>query len=290
MRRLIIQFPVATFFVVAYAVTLTSALLTRLMIEGIVPRVSFVPAVATFGPSIAGLLIAIYLYGLTGIRHFISHLNPVRAGLRWPIFCLLLPALLMGFGVMLYMALLSDSSVNSLTLRWFTWPNFIAGVVSHTFLQSGMGEELGWRGFALPHLQRHCSALKSSLVIGIVWAFWHLPHHFLLGTSPGTVPEVATYVLSITTMSIVFTVVYNSTKGSLLAVMLLHGTNNACWSYLHELLPGLEMGGVTENMIVGGMWIVVAVVCVFIFGPEHLAGQVRQMPDIYSENTTEAMN
>ena len=80
-------------------------------------------------------------------------------------------------------------------------------------------------------------------------------------------------------MSVVFTFVFNSTKGSLIAVMLLHGANNASWTYLHDVLPGVEIDDQVENLIVGALWVIIAIACVVLFGSKHLSRAPRQVID-----------
>jgi membrane protease YdiL (CAAX protease family) len=92
---------------------------------------------------------------------------------------------------------------------------------------NGWGEELGWRGFALPRLQRTHSAMASSVMLSIAWAGWHLPAFFYvpsyvalgLGILPG-------FFLGILAGAIVLTWLYNSSHGSVLAVVLWHASFN----------------------------------------------------------------
>jgi membrane protease YdiL (CAAX protease family) len=92
-------------------------------------------------------------------------------------------------------------------------------------LVGGGQEELGWRGFALPALQERYDALIASVVIGIVWAVWHLPAFAF--SIPGYTGSFALYTLLVVGISIVLTWLYNSSGGSVLLAMLLHGGINA---------------------------------------------------------------
>jgi membrane protease YdiL (CAAX protease family) len=92
---------------------------------------------------------------------------------------------------------------------------------------NGFGEEAGWRGFALPQLQRRHQPLVASLMLSAGWALWHLPLFFVLdsfrGFTPVTLPG---FVLGITCGAIILTWVYNGTGGSVLLVALWHITYN----------------------------------------------------------------
>ena len=169
MRTFARTHPVATFFVLAYSITCGSALLARLMVEDVIPPNPLIPAMAGFAPSIAGVILMVWLYGSSGCRYFFSHLNPIRMGLRWPMFCVSAPPLIVSLGVTLCLVSAIGTPDQSPVAHWFTWPNLVTGTLWSTFLGAGVGEELGWRGFALTHLQGKYSALKSSLLIGLAW-------------------------------------------------------------------------------------------------------------------------
>ncbi|MBX4262199.1 CPBP family intramembrane metalloprotease (plasmid) [Clostridium estertheticum] len=86
-------------------------------------------------------------------------------------------------------------------------------------------EELGWRGFVLPRLQSKLNPGFSSLILGIIWACWHLPLFFIPGTSQYRVPFVIFIIQCIGT-AMLYTWVYNQTDGSLLLPILLHASWN----------------------------------------------------------------
>jgi hypothetical protein len=95
------------------------------------------------------------------------------------------------------------------------------------FVTSGLGEELGWRGFALPRLQRTRSALTSSVLISLAWAGWHLPAFFYVPSYVALGPSVVPgFFLGILAGAIVLTWLYNSSGGSVLAAVLWHASFN----------------------------------------------------------------
>ena len=101
------------------------------------------------------------------------------------------------------------------------------GVLGLWFLTYGFGEETGWRGFALPHLQRNRSAASATLILALLWACWHLPAIFFRDTyvELGVLgfPMFA-FVMIFTAM--IFTWLYNSTRGSVWIVILFHAVFN----------------------------------------------------------------
>jgi uncharacterized protein len=91
------------------------------------------------------------------------------------------------------------------------------------FLGGALGEEPGWRGFALPRLQSMHGPLLGSLILGPLWALWHLPL-FWTPWNELTVFNVVVFVLSTTCLAIMYTWVFNNTKGSVLMAILIHAT------------------------------------------------------------------
>ena len=89
-----------------------------------------------------------------------------------------------------------------------------------------LGEEVGWRGYALPALQARYGALLASVILGVIWALWHLPQFFNPDTIYSNLPFILQLVLQVP-FAILITWVYNSTRGSVLMVMLLHAVFNA---------------------------------------------------------------
>jgi uncharacterized protein len=126
----------------------------------------------------------------------------------------------------------------------------------------GGPEELGWRGYALPRLQARFSALTSSAVLAALWMAWHAPL-FLMPDAPGfsEVP-VAAYLVIGTASCVVYTWLYNSTRGSILAAVLLHASKNLSLAWL--LLP-------IDYALYAGTWVVLALGLVLAYGPKDLS-------------------
>jgi len=100
---------------------------------------------------------------------------------------------------------------------------FVMGVLSN-------GEEIGWRGYATPRLQAGHSALTAALVVGMIWALWHIPKALTAGS--GQDYPFWLFVLDTVAKAIVFAWVYNGTGGSLWAVTLLHASVNTSVVFL----------------------------------------------------------
>jgi membrane protease YdiL (CAAX protease family) len=113
------------------------------------------------------------------------------------------------------------------------WPRF-GGGVSYVVLELGAsmalfwgqaGEEIGWRGFALPRLAERFGLGRASIVLGIIWAMWHLPLFYMPGTTT-TGQSFVLYLLQVTALSVAIAWLYVRTSGSLLLVMIMHAAIN----------------------------------------------------------------
>lgn len=177
----------------------------------------------------------------------------------WPVFALLLPPLLAA-GVMCFSRLTGSpvsrypfiDSIFSVAGFWR-----LLLVFCGTLLYLGpLGEEPGWRGFALPQLLKSHSPLIASIIIGLVWTLWHLPVD-LAGRNISMVPEALLARLGITLPgSVIFTWLYLGSGRSLVSCMILHASLNTTWICL--LPPGYALHSLLPPAIIiilfSGMW------------------------------------
>lgn len=143
---------------------------------------------------------------------------------------------------------------------WILFPAFF----SVLFLSGPFEEEFGWRGYALPRLQAKFSALVSSFILGIVWAVWHFPQFLIPGNGIFYKTPIWTYVPTVIATTILFTWVYNNTRGSLLAMLLLHTTFNLSFFVFPVLDTSLGY------VYVLAVFTVAAIVVTGIFGSREL--------------------
>ena len=188
--------------------------------------------VADFGPSLAALLVAL---GSGRLRSLVARIARWRVGGRWYLVAFGLPAAVMGSAIGLYALLGGD--IGAPTIGAGTLGTLVGWLLLRTFLGGGLGEELGWRGFALPRLQARMGALRASALLGVVWALWHLP---LVLVSPNPLVQAAVLAVFIAPMAFVYTWLFNGTGGSVLLPILLHGTQNGLSAFLERsLFPSL---------------------------------------------------
>jgi uncharacterized protein len=148
-----------------------------------------------------------------------------------------------------------------------------------------LGEEVGWRGYALPALQARYGALLSSVILGALWALWHLPLFFNPDLHYSNMPFVLQLAFQIPA-AILFTWVFNSTGGSVLIAILMHAVLNASsrlWGampeYSVEPPTAAEAAAQTVHINLMGTIVVgaAAVVVVLVYGPRDLSRHPRQV-------------
>ncbi|MDX9956620.1 MAG: CPBP family intramembrane glutamic endopeptidase, partial [Anaerolineae bacterium] len=105
---------------------------------------------------------------------------------------------------------------------------------------SSLSEEPGWRGFALPRLQAKASPLVASLILGGLWAFWHVPLKFG-GLDAASPSDILVEWILILLVNIIFTWLFNRTQGSILVTALLHPAMNVMGSFLNATLGALVL-------------------------------------------------
>jgi membrane protease YdiL (CAAX protease family) len=130
------------------------------------------------------------------------------------------------------------------------------------------GEELGWRGYALPRLQERYPALRASLILGVIWFAFHVPIMFIPGSIAGsqTFDDALPFLVGVLAMSVIITWIFNPTRGSVLPVILLHGAYNT-WPDLFAMTggsPALAWVGAAISALL-------AAIVVLVYGPVRLA-------------------
>jgi uncharacterized protein len=177
--------------------------------------------IATWSPGLVGMLLVIITTGLSGLRRFFGRLFDTSVPWAWWAFVLLaLPALKMTG------ALLNGTPITGL-LNLNPFGEILSMSVFMLFL--GPVEEFGWRGVALPLMQRQMAPVWAGVIVGFVWAFWHLPAFFVGGT-PQSAWALLPFLVGVTAIGVVMAVVYNKTGGNLLFPILTHWQLNiAFW-------------------------------------------------------------
>ena len=233
MSAFIRQHPLLVFYGLACAITWPCAALIG---------VSYLfPFLGLFGPALAAVAVLAVTDGAAGVRALFRRF-PRPFGLHWALVAVALPPLLL----VAVWALLR--------LAGLSIPFRLGPITSLQILLAVLvvGEEIGWRGYLLPRLLARRTPLASGVIVGVAWAFWHLPN-FLLPDFPHHGLPFAAFALIVTASSILFTWLFLRTSGSLLAALLFHASMNLFWltgvdpareHWLRALVYGVVAAGV----------------------------------------------
>jgi uncharacterized protein len=259
------EHPLITFFVLAYALAwiIESPLVfLRDSITAGDPPGLFLVILASNVPSVVASVLTAIVLGRGALRELLSRLLSWRVNPIWYLVVFLGPVVLTG-GVVGLNTLMGGPAL-SLGMPLLGVAIFFAISI---FPGSALGEEIGWRGYALPRLQSRMSALSASLLLAPIWGLWHLP--LWLTGEPGRTPTLyAAFLVSAFALSVITTWVYNSTGGSLLMVVLLHATVNLPITLLRD---DLGPRATVPVLLYFGLTVVAAIVVVIVAGPKHLS-------------------
>lgn len=192
-----------------------------------------------YGPSIAAVAVTGLNGGKPAVRNLFGRLLQWRVERRVYAVALLWSPVVVALSVAIHVAL--NGALGFVYYPALLWVPVMFVVVS---IFGPLGEELGWRGFALPHLLTKLGFAGASLVVGCIWTFWHAPLFWAatgtsISGSPVTMATVGLYLVSVTASSFVFTWVHQRSRGSVLLAVLAHMSLNGTAVALGFLLPEL---------------------------------------------------
>jgi uncharacterized protein len=235
------EHPLFSFFFMAYAFSWIVLLPYVLAEWTIQPKPLFYNLfyiLHTFGPAVSAYIMFRITEGKEGWKHVRNSIKQVRAGWVWYAFILLgIPALMMLGILILPGALASFQGLTSKILVSYPFAFILI------FFGGGpLGEEIGWRGFALPRMQSSYGPLKATLLLGILWTFWHLEDFLTAsqGGGPGTglsafYFHLPIFMVMVMALAIIMTWVFNHTRGSIFIAILLHASYDAFGSTVQPL-------------------------------------------------------
>ena len=217
------NYSLVSFFILAYALswiwTVPLALKSQGLIQIDIPYAFHY--LAAFGPMLAALIVTWIFDGMESIKDLNGRITKWRVKPVWWLVAVAPLWLYSLIAIALWLLQGRQPHITSLGQIDFL-PNLGPAVLILWIFTFGFGEEIGWRGYALPRLQKGRSALAATFLLWIFWALWHLPMFFYsyeLSIIPG-------FLIGLLAGAIILTWLYNSTSGSILMVALWHGTFN----------------------------------------------------------------
>lgn len=183
-------------------------------------------AITVWAPGLAAMLVLHRESGVRGIKVLFSQIKLWRVSPTWYLVALLFEPLrwVVALGIDRVLGLRYELGEGLLGVAFGPAAAFMIPVTVIFTLPNALGEELGWRGFALPRLQSRYGAIIATLWIGLFWGFWHIPAWVAWGDAQFSWFSVGLLVVSAIPAAAVFTWLYNRTGGSLLIVVLYHAS------------------------------------------------------------------
>jgi membrane protease YdiL (CAAX protease family) len=261
--------PLVVFFVLAYALSWWPWILYAF-------DLSPLPIVG-FGPFLAAIVVLAVTRGKAGVMALLRRMVRWRVSPVWYAVALLLPIAITVAATVLNVLFGAQAPSSAELSGWSGLvPGFFVLLLVPGF--GGAWEEPGWRGYALPRLQVGRSALLASLILGLLWAFWHLP---LMVVGEVNWSDIVLVIAA----SVVFAWVFNSASGSVLIAMVMHAMNNTIsGSFFGPMFSGAD--SVRESWLLAALWVAVAIVVVVATGPEHLSRKHSKQEPAQNEIAT----
>ena len=270
-HRRVKRLPVTTFFVLAFLVTWVVWVPRAMGADWAVQ----IGQIWAYGPAIAALLAAALTGGRPTFRQLVSGLDKWRLGWTWYAVIVIGP-----LGLALVTAAVNLALGGS-------WKEGLPDALSEPLpiilllifiltITDGLGEELGWRGFALPRMLEQGNAFRASFVLGLIWALWHAP---LLWTEGNALEGSHLWLLIVRlpATSVIFTWVFRHTAGSIVAASLLHGALN-----VFSVAPPTSGEPLTPALITMALHWLVALGLVVYAGHRRLDGLPREQSSTQS--------
>jgi uncharacterized protein len=179
---------------------------------------------AVYAPGFAGLFLVWRYYGLSGLGRYLKRLTMWRMPLRW------WALLVLGIPAAFYIGAAITGSIGD-PFPFTPWYAVLPAMLA--MLLIGPMEEFGWRGVALPLLQRRFAPVYADLILAAIWSLWHLPAFFLDGT-PQNAWSFGPYLIGMLAVSMILCAMFNASGGSILVAALFHfQLNNPIWPDAH---------------------------------------------------------
>ena len=268
-RSVLARYPLVFYFLIAFSFSWLMFLPGVLTYYGVLnisdSLVGVLGITGLLGPILSGFVMTAVTEGRAGIRRWLGRIVLWRVGLRWYLFALIgLP-----LAMVLATIIVRPGALESFqTLAPLSVLPYLGAFVFMVLIGGPLFEEPGWSGFALPRLQRVHSPLVGGLILGSLWALWHLPG-FLIPSQDltdipprGTVLDFFVFALALIGLRLVMQWVFNNTKGSVLMAILIHASWNTFYSAaLIQLFPAPSVLGSYLNLTIaaGALALVVVV-------------------------------
>jgi len=226
-----------------------------------------------FAPGFTALALTARYEGRSATNALLNRILKWNVGARWYVFAI---------G---YMPAIKLTAALVVRVTTGQWPRFghesiyvmVGAIMISTWVQAG--EEIGWRGYALPRLSTRFGLAPASIILGIIWAAWHLPLFFFSGSDTFG-QSFPLYVLQVTAVSVAMAWAYWRTGGSLLLVMLFHAAVNNLKDTVPSAVPDATNAFTLQASLVG--WLTVTFLWI---GAVYFLFQMRRQASLNGLST-----
>ncbi len=249
--------PLVSFFVIAFAWTWAFVIVFLILFP--LPDVIVRTTPGDLGPLIAAIVVSAAVAGRSGVKQLLKRTVQWRIARGWYAFALIgMPLLYIASIAVVPGALASFKAPDLTTVLMY--PVFYIVLLA---VGGPLTEEPGWRGFALPRLQQKSGPLVGTIIVGLMWAAWHLPNYFRpdwAAVNGGlSFTGVATFAVAAVSMSTIITWAFNHTRGSILIAILIHASLNFSQGLTGELFPAAKNNEVAPVIALAVVAVVLAI-------------------------------
>jgi membrane protease YdiL (CAAX protease family) len=234
-------------------------------------------ALGGLGPLPAAVGAAAYEGGRPAVRALLVRSLAWRVPWPWYAVSLLGPAGAVAVAFLLSLALGSPLPPLPPASAWQSLP-----LLAVVFLVIALIEEVGWRGYAQDRLRQPLGALSASLVVGVVWALWHLPQWWVPETGQAAKWPFAVFAAGTVAQSVGLAWLYHGARASILLVALAHAALNLApepWAAAWRLLPEGERGPY-PSVLIAAVWVLAAALLIALAEPRSLTRWRRSRPRV----------
>lgn len=209
--------------------------------------------IGVFAPALVAIFLSWREKGKKAVGALLMKIMKAPNDWRWYVFAV---------GYLVIIKLLAAIIHRIITGQWplFGHESFfiiIVAIIFSTPMQAG--EEIGWRGFALPRLAKRFGLRIASVILGVTWAAWHLPFFYFQNVDKSG-QSFPVYLLSVTAISVAMAWLYWRTNSSLLMTMLMHSAVNNTTGIVPSTLAGARNPFSLNASLVA--WITTVIMCI----------------------------
>jgi uncharacterized protein len=249
-------FAIIVFLVLAFTWSWGFGLVSQYVMPQSVVAGTILAIVSGFGPSLSGIFVVAFFSGHAKLRAWFLQCLKWRIDWRWYTVAFCIPPAIMLLGLVLYSV---TGGVIQTSVPIGKLPLFIANFALIFVLGGPLGEEFGWRGFALPAISARLNWRAASLLVGVIWSVWHLPLFYMAGT-PQSHMSFLLFLVSTTAESVMFAWLFRNTSQSIVPAMIMHTSINVWMSLILVLLT---TGSPRFLVIMTGIQVLVAAAMLF---------------------------